>query len=155
MGIAIGCDQNAYELKTMITKHLEKIGIEYTDFGCFEGEEVLYPDVAHKVAKAIAEGTYGRGILLCGTGLGMAITANKVPGIRAATCHDIFSAERARKSNDAQIITMGAQVIGPELAKMLIDAWLVSEFQGGRSKAKVDLMNHIDAIYHEGINKIK
>jgi ribose 5-phosphate isomerase B len=155
MGIAIGCDQNAYELKIIITKHLGKIGIEYTDFGCYEGEDVLYPDVAHTVAKAIADGTYDRGILLCGTGLGMAITANKVPGVRAATCHDIFSAERARKSNDAQIITMGAQVIGPELAKMLIDAWLASEFQGGRSKAKVDLMNKIDAIYHQNIDTIK
>ncbi|MBB6217370.1 ribose 5-phosphate isomerase B [Anaerosolibacter carboniphilus] len=149
MRIAIGCDQNAYALKTIIINHLKKVDVEFADFGCHEGEEVLYPDVAHTVAKEIANGKYDRGILLCGTGLGMAITANKVPGIRAATCHDVFSAERAIKSNDAQIITMGAQVIGPELAKMLIDAWLASEFQGGRSKPKVDLINEIDGIYHQ------
>ncbi|MFT9497953.1 ribose 5-phosphate isomerase B [Anaerosolibacter sp.] len=149
MRIAVGCDQNAYELKLIIIEHLNKAGIEFTDFGCHQGEIVLYPDVAHTVAKEIADGKYDRGILLCGTGIGMAITANKVPGIRAATCHDVFSAERARKSNDAQIITMGAQIIGSELAKMLIDAWLASEFQGGRSKPKVDLINEIDAAYHQ------
>ncbi|MDF2548752.1 MAG: ribose-5-phosphate isomerase [Anaerosolibacter sp.] len=149
MRIAVGCDQNAYDLKMIIINHLNKIGIDFTDFGCHKGENVLYPDVAHTVAKEIADGKYDRGILLCGTGIGMAITANKVPGIRAATCHDVFSAERARKSNDAQIITMGAQIIGSELAKMLIDAWLASEFQGGRSKPKVDLINEIDAVYHQ------
>lgn len=149
MRIAVGCDQNAYDLKMIIINQLNKIGIDFTDFGCHQGENVLYPDVAHTVAKEIADGKYDRGILLCGTGIGMAITANKVPGIRAATCHDVFSAERARKSNDAQIITMGAQIIGSELAKMLIDAWLASEFQGGRSKPKVDLINEIDAAYHQ------
>ena len=109
------------------------------DFGTYTAEEtVLYPDIAVKVARSIADGKEERGILLCGTGLGMAIAANKVPGIRACTCHDSYSAERSRKSNNAQIITMGARVIGPELAKNLIDIWLQCEFSGGGSAEKVE-----------------
>lgn len=147
MKIAIGCDENAYDLKVVIINHLKEKGIEYEDFGCKDGETVPYPIIANKVATEIAAGNFERGILLCGTGLGMAIAANKVPGVRAATCHDVYSAERARKSNDAQIITMGAQVIGHRLATKLIDAWLESEFQGGNSKIKVDLINEMDAKY--------
>ncbi|MBC7190109.1 RpiB/LacA/LacB family sugar-phosphate isomerase, partial [Candidatus Aerophobetes bacterium] len=103
-----------------------------------------YPDKAKEVAEAVARGEFDRGILLCGTGIGMAIAANKVRGIRAACCHDIYSAERARKSNNAQIMTMGAFVIGVELAKMLVDAWLRSEFQGGRSLPKVEKIMKIE-----------
>ncbi|MGB4274906.1 MAG: ribose 5-phosphate isomerase B [Bacillota bacterium] len=147
MRIAIGCDENGYELKEIIKGHLDEIGVEYEDFGCGPDEKVLYPDIAHKVALSIAEGKHDRGILICGTGLGMAIAANKVPGIRAATCHDIYSAERAVKSNNAQIITFGAQVIGPVLTIHLLDAWLKSEFQGGRSKPKVELIEEIDSKY--------
>ena len=104
MKIAIGCDEAAFKLKVELIDHLTTKGIEVIDFGSRQGEAVLYPDVAVAVGKAVANGTFERGILLCGTGIGMSIAANKVPGIRAAVCHDSFSAQRARKSNDAQII---------------------------------------------------
>ena len=133
MKIAIGCDEAAYSLKVELMKHLDSKGIEYHDFGADKGEIVLYPDVAVKVAEAVAAGAYERGILVCGTGIGMAITANKVPGIRAAVCHDPFSTERSRKSNDAQIMCMGERVIGVELAKYLVDIWLGCDFSGGGS----------------------
>lgn len=149
MKIAIGCDENAYDLKVVIMEHLKEKGIEYVDFGCNKNEKVLYPSIAKIVGEQIVKGNFDRGILMCGTGLGMAISANKIPGIRAATCHDPYSAERARKSNDAQIMTMGAQIIGPKLAISLVDIWLNSEFQGGRSKPKVDLINEIETSYRK------
>ena len=138
MKLAIGCDEAAYHLKKEIMEHLKEKGIEFQDFGADAGEAVLYPDVAVKVAEAIARGEFERGILFCGTGIGMSISANKVPGIRAAVCHDPFSAERARKSNDAQIMCMGERVIGVELAKTLVDIWLECDFSGGRSTPKVE-----------------
>ncbi len=144
MKVAIGADHNGFELKNIICKFLEEKGVEYKDFGTYSKEPIDYPDIAKVVAEAVVEGEFDRGILICGTGLGMAIAANKVKGIRAATCHDVYSAERARKSNNAQIMTMGAQIIGPELAKMLVDAWLRSEFQGGRSTPKVEKIMKIE-----------
>ena len=137
MTIAIGADEAAFELKEIIKKHLVAEGYEVSDYGVHAPTPVLYPDIAIEVAEAIAAGKHERGILLCGTGIGMAISANKVPGIRAATCHDAYSAERARKSNNAQVLTMGARVIGPELAKSVVNVWLHSEFQGGESAKKV------------------
>lgn len=147
MKVAIGCDEAAYGLKSEIVKHLEDIGVEYEDFGAGPGEVVLYPDVAVSVAEAVARGDFARGILVCGTGIGMAITANKVPGIRAAVCHDPFSAERSRKSNDAQIMCMGERVIGVELAKCLVDIWLKSDFSGGGSAPKVDRIMEYEKEY--------
>jgi len=147
MKIALGADDAAYELKETIKKYLQERGIEVTDYGVYDTQPSLYPDIAVKVAEAIAGGKHERGILMCGTGLGMAITANKVPGIRAATCHDTYSAERARKSNDAQILTMGARVIGPELAKTVVDAWLKSEFQGGGSTQKIARITEYEQKY--------
>lgn len=144
MKIAIGCDEAAYALKVEIMKHLESKGVEYTDFGAGAGDIVLYPDVAYTVADAVAKGEYERGILVCGTGIGMAICANKVPGIRAAVCHDPFSAERSRKSNDAQIMCMGERVIGVELAKYLVDIWLECDFAGGGSAPKVERINELE-----------
>ena len=142
--VAIGADEAAFDLKETLKAHLARRGIEVKDYGAFDRSPVLYPDVAVKVAQAIADGTHPRGILMCGTGIGMAITANKVPGVRAATCHDTYSAERARKSNNAQILTMGARVIGPELAKSIVDAWLASEFEGGGSAPKVQKIIEYD-----------
>ncbi|WP_373099535.1 MULTISPECIES: ribose 5-phosphate isomerase B [Pasteurellaceae] len=147
MKIAIGCDEAAYNLKVELMKYLDSLGIEYQDFGADAGTVVLYPDVAEQVALAVADGKYERGILTCGTGIGMAITANKIPGIRAAVCHDVFSAERARKSNDAQIICFGERVIGVELAKSLLKVWLESDFAGGGSAPKVAKIKAIDAKY--------
>lgn len=148
MRIAIGCDDAAFELKDIVKEHLEKKGIEYEDFGSFPHESTLYPDVAKSVALAVRDQNFDRGIILCGTGIGVCIVANKVPGIRAALCHDTFSAERAQKSNDAQIITMGSRVIGPELAKTILDTWLNSCFTDGPSTPKVNRINEIDSEFH-------
>ncbi|SFN41691.1 ribose 5-phosphate isomerase B [Proteiniclasticum ruminis] len=144
MRIAIGCDEAAYDLKHIIMKHLEMKGIEVKDFGSLKDESVLYPDVAYSVASEVADGSFERGILLCGTGIGMAITANKVPGIRAAVCHDPYSTERSRKSNNCQIMTMGARVVAPELATYLLDIWLASDFSCGGSQAKVDRITELE-----------
>ena len=110
-----------------------------------------YPDVAIELAERIAHGESDRGILICGTGIGMAITANKVPGVRAACCHDPYSAERARKSNNAQVMTMGAQIVAPTLAHVLVDHWLASEFGGGRSAPKVAKIEALDKHYHKPV----
>lgn len=150
MKIAIGCDEAAYNLKVVLKEHLEAQGYEVDDFGADKGEVILYPDVAYKVADAVAEGKYEKAILVCGTGIGMAICANKVKGVRAAVCHDPFSAERARKSNNAQIMCMGERVVGIELAKTLMDIWLKCEFsEKSRSQPKVQRIidletEHID-----------
>jgi len=106
---------------------------------------ILYPDVAKKVAIAVKNGEFDRGILLCGTGIGMAIAANKIPGIRAAVCHDPFSTERARRSNNAQIMCLGERVVGIELAKYLVDIWLQCDFTGGGSTIKVERIREIEA----------
>ena len=135
--VAIGSDEAGYDLKELIKQHLTAQGIEVKDYGCHSTEPVDYPDVAVVLAKDVAAHQIERGILICGTGIGMAITANKVTGVYAAQAHDTFSAERARKSNNAQIITMGARVIGPELAKQIVDHWMASEFAGGGSARKV------------------
>ena len=150
MNIAIGCDEAAYELKELILLHLSEqsqVETQVKDFGTFSSQPVDYPDVAEEVANAIVRGECERGILLCGTGLGMAIAANKVPGIRAATWHDVYSAERAQKSNNAQILTLGARVIGPELAKKVVSAWLESNFTGGGSTRKVEKICRIEKKY--------
>lgn len=142
MKIAIGCDEAAYDLKETLKAHLESAGHAVTDFGTHDAKPVLYPNVAFALAEEVAAGAFERGLLLCGTGIGMAISANKVAGIRAAQCHDTYSAERASRSNDAQIITIGARVVGPELAKAIVDSWVNSTFDGGRSQPKVDLINN-------------
>ncbi|WP_209123974.1 ribose 5-phosphate isomerase B [Alkalihalobacillus sp. BA299] len=137
MKIALGCDHNAYELKEVIKDFLNEDGHEVIDYGCHSCNAVDYPDVAFEVANDIRDGKANRGILICGTGIGVAIAAGKVPGIRAALCHDTYSAERAQKSNNAQILTMGSQIIGPELAKHVVERYINSEFTGGNSGRKV------------------
>ena len=135
MKIAIGCDPNATGLKEMIKRHLNDRGYEWEDYG---SNDPIYANVALKVAEAVASGKHQRGILICGTGIGMCIAANKVPGAYAALCSDAYSTERSRKSNNANIMTMGAQVIGPELAKTLVTIWMNAEYTpGGRSEPKV------------------
>jgi ribose 5-phosphate isomerase B len=133
----------------VLRDYLTKQNIAVHDFGVHSTDPVDYPDVAEAASKAVADGECERAILVCGTGIGMSITANKVPGVRAALCHDTYSAERARKSNDAQVITMGARVIGPELAKKIIEVWLESDFAGGNSTRKVEKMNAIDDRYRQ------
>jgi ribose 5-phosphate isomerase B len=139
--LVIGADDAGLGLKTVITGFLDERGVAYDDVGVDTPDATAlgidYPDVAETVATGIRDGRYERGILICGTGIGMAITANKVPGVRAALAHDVYSAQRARRSNDAQVLTMGARVIGPEAAKTVVAAWLESEFDGGGSTRKV------------------
>ena len=147
MKIVIGCDEAGCGLKHIIIDLLQKEGIEVTDEGCRDDEVVLYPNIADRVANIVADGEADRGILNCGTGIGMAMAANKVKGIRAAVCHDPFSTERSRKSNDAQIMCMGARVIGPELAKMLVKLWLTCDFAGGGSAPKVEAIKQMEEKY--------
>lgn len=147
MKVVIGCDDAGIHLKNRIKQHIEAKGIDIVDFGVTEDEHVFYPIIAEKVAESVAKDQADRGILICGTGIGMAIVANKVPGVRAAVCHDAYSAQRARKSNNAQIMTMGARVIGIELAKIIVDEWLGAEFINGSSTPKVELIDSIDQKY--------
>jgi ribose 5-phosphate isomerase B len=140
--IAVAADEAGAPLKEHLAKYMTEHGYEIKDYG--NGTEQDYPDVASEVAEAVARGEHDRALLICGTGLGMAITANKIPGVRAVTAHDAYSAERARKSNDAQVLTMGARVIAPEAAEKVLEHWLASEFEGGRSAPKVEKMKAID-----------
>ena len=133
--VAIGCDPNAVEMKEIVKKQLQELGYEYEDYG---SDDPIYANVAFTVAEAVAKGTHDRGILICGTGIGMCIAANKVPGAYAALCADAYSTERSRKSNNVNIMTMGAQAIGPQLAKTLVKVWMESEYTpGGRSEPKI------------------
>ena len=147
MNIIIGCDNNGLLLKEAIKDHLDNKGINTDDVNSMISDPIDYPDIALTLAKEIANGNFDRGILICGTGIGMAMVANKVPGIRAAQVYDIYSAERSIKSNNAQIITFGAQILGTNTVIMLIDAWINSEFCGGRSLPKVQRINQIDQQY--------
>ncbi|MGF7400703.1 ribose 5-phosphate isomerase B [Thermoanaerobacterium thermosaccharolyticum] len=145
--IAIGSDHGGYELKKAIKKHLDEKGIEYKDFGTFSEESVDYPDFALKVAEAVASGEFEKGILLCGTGVGISIAANKVPGIRAANVSDAFSARYSKEHNNANVLCMGGRVVGPGLAAILVDEWLNAEFQGGRHQKRLDKITEIEKKY--------
>ncbi|MBQ5446298.1 MAG: ribose 5-phosphate isomerase B [Lachnospiraceae bacterium] len=126
--IAIGCDHGGFELKEEIKKHLEERGLEYKDYGCNSTDSVDYPEYGKKVAHAVADGECERGILICGTGIGISITANKVKGIRAALCTDCFMAEATRLHNDANILALGGRVVGMGLALKIVDTFLDTEF---------------------------
>jgi ribose 5-phosphate isomerase B len=144
--LVIGCDNAAVGLKTEVKKLLDSMGVVYEDIGVNdEYAQDLYPNIAAVVAKKIIQSGYKKeGILMCGTGIGMAISANKFKGIYAAVCHDIYSAQRAKLSNNANVMTMGARVIGPELAKVLVKEWLSLEFKPGSSTPKVERVATIE-----------
>ena len=148
----VGCDNAAVALKKELLTVLEELGLEYEDVGVNEaGDETMYPSVAEEVCRRIIESGYEKeGILVCGTGIGMAITANKFPGIYAAVCHDNYSAERARLSNNTNVICMGARVIGPELAKKVLREWLILEIKDGRSTPKVNKIKEIEGGLYRG-----
>jgi len=150
MKVAVDCDDAALELKQTIVQHLRARGVEVADLNYLGSKRADYPEIGYHLAQQIAAKKFDRGILICGTGLGMAMIANKVEGVWAGTCHDPFSAERLKKSNDANVLTMGARVIGPELAKMIVDAWLDSEFAGGGSTPKVKQLRKLehDSFHH-------
>lgn len=137
MLVGLGSDHGGFHLKEEIKGLLAEMAIPCRDFGVFDTKAVDYPDIAATVAHAVAAGECERGILVCGTGIGVCIAANKVRGIRAALCHDVYSARMAREHNDANILTMGERVIGPGLARMIVATWLSGQFAGGRHARRV------------------
>ena len=139
MKVAIGCDHGGINLKPVLVDYLEKKGIEYKDFGCFEKTSVDYNEYALKVANAVASGEFDKGVLICGTGIGVSIVANKVKGVRCGHCHDVFSAKMTRLHNDANVLAFGERVVGPGLAAEIIDAFLSTPFSGDeRHQRRVD-----------------
>lgn len=137
MKIAIGSDHGGFQLKETVKAYLNEKGYDIEDLGCFSGESVDYPDFALKVAEKVASGEFEKGILMCGTGIGISISANKVKGIRAALCHDHLTASLAARHNNANILCMGGRTTGPETAKDIVDAWLNTPFEGGRHSRRL------------------
>ena len=141
--IALGCDHGGYELMQAVKAHLDELGLAYQDFGTFSADSCDYPVYAEKAARAVASGACDRGILICGTGIGISISANKIKGIRAALCSDCYSAEMTRRHNDANMLAMGARVLGEGLALKIVDTFLTTDFEGGRHKRRVDLITEL------------
>src|SRR5438034_10625592 len=138
MKIAIGSDHRGFEVKRRICSLVERLGHEVLDVGPPSGESVDYPDFAFQVAQAVSEGRVDRGILICGTGIGMCIAANKVPGVRAAPCHDSITAEMSRRHNDANVLCLSADLLGEELIERMVKIWLETAFEGGRHARRVE-----------------
>lgn len=138
--IALGCDHGGYGLMQEVIRHLEDRGLEYKNYGCYSEESVDYPVYAKAAANAVASGECEKGILICGTGIGISIAANKVPGIRAALCHDCFSAEATRQHNDANMLAMGARVIGPGLALKIVDISWIHHFNDERHIRRIGMI---------------
>jgi ribose 5-phosphate isomerase B len=142
--IVIGCDHAGFALKELIKVYLTDLNCEISDCGAYSDASVDYPDYAAQVARKIASGEFSRGILICGTGIGMSMAANRLPGVRAALCNDLFSAIMSRRHNNANILVMGGRVIGPELAKAIVRAWIETPFEGGRHQNRIDKMDCIE-----------
>lgn len=142
--IAIGCDHGGFDLKEAIAAHLQTRGTEYRDFGIFENRSVDYPDIAARVAKAVQSGEAERGLLVCGTGIGMSLAANKFKGIRAAACSETFSAKYTRLHNDSNILCLGGRVLGPGVAIEMVDLFLDTAFEGGRHQRRVDMISELE-----------
>ncbi len=138
--IIIGCDHGGLNLKNKVVEHLKEIGYEVEDVGTYTSDSVDYPIYAKKVAHAVADGKYEKGIIICGTGIGVSIVANKVKGIRASLCGDTFSAKATRQHNNSNILCMGERVIGAGLALDIVDIWLTTEYEGGRHQRRIDMM---------------
>lgn len=148
MKIALGCDHVSTELKYILIGYLKDKGYECEDYGTFTSEErVDYPDYGLKVAEAVVSGECDKGVLVCGTGVGISLAANKVPGIRAVVCSEPYTAKLSKEHNNTNILAMGARVVGPELAKMILDAWLEAEFEGGRHQDRIDKIAAIEKKY--------
>ena len=144
MIIAIGSDHGGFNLKEEIKKMLTEQNVEFHDFGTHSAQSIDYPEIVSKIGQAVVAGEYTRGIIICGTGIGVSIAANKIKGIRAALCHDEFSAQMSREHNDANILTMGERVIGPGLACMIVSTWLKTDFAGGRHARRVDKISALE-----------
>ncbi len=147
MKIALGSDHGGYELKEILKKYLDEKGIEYTDYGTNSTESVDYPEFGQKVAEAVKSKECDRGIVCCGTGIGISISANKVPGIRCALCNDCYSARMSREHNNANVLALGARVLGRDLAIEIVDVWLKTEFQAGRHERRVNKISEIENKY--------
>ena len=150
MKIILGSDHAGFNLKEKIKKYLKEQDFSFDDLGTYSTDPVDYPDITLKVAKAVAKGEYRRGIIVCGTGIGTAIAANKVPGIRAALCHDPVSSSFSRTHNDANILTLGERIIGPNLALEIVRIFLTTEFSGGRHIRRVEKIKKIEEKYSKG-----
>ena len=144
MTIALACDHGGYALKEILKAHLEERGIGCRDFGCHSTESCDYPVFGAQAARAVASGECPFGVVVCTTGIGMSMVANKVPGVRCALCHEPWSAQMTRRHNDANMLALGAGVTGPNLAIDILDAFLAAEFEGGRHQRRVDLMMAIE-----------
>jgi len=142
--IAVGSDHGGYHLKEEVMKWLAENKYEVKDFGAWSTQSCDYPDFAVRVAEQVASGAYDRGVLVCGTGIGVSIVANKINGIRAALCHDTFSAHASREHNDANILTMGERVIGRGLALDILKIWLSTDFEGGRHQKRLDKIAKVE-----------
>lgn len=142
--IAIGSDHGGYALKQQLMKHLTDLGLDYKDYGTYSEESCDYPIYAEAVARAVAGGEAERGILICGTGIGMSMAANKIRGIRCALCGDCYSAELTRRHNDANILALGARVLGEGLAEKIMDTFLTTEFEGGRHARRIGLIADLE-----------
>ncbi|HBA03807.1 MAG TPA: ribose 5-phosphate isomerase B [Clostridium sp.] len=149
MKIAIGSDHGGLRLKKEVIKHLEKKNIEVRDYGTYTEDSCDYPDFAEKVSEAVVAKEYDYGILICGTGIGISISANKIPGIRAALCSDTFSAHATREHNNANVLAMGERVVGTGLALDIVDAFLGSTFEGGRHENRVNKIMEIEKKYNK------
>ncbi|MDI3298822.1 MAG: ribose 5-phosphate isomerase B [Bacillota bacterium] len=145
MRVALGADHGGFRLKQAIRTWLEQAGHEVLDFGTDSEEACDYPDVARPAAEAVARGEAERAILVCGTGIGMSITANKVPGVRAALCHDAYTARLAREHNDANVLCLGGRVLGPGVAQEVVEIWMSTAFAGGRHARRVAKVDELDA----------
>lgn len=143
--IALGCDHGGYGLMQEVKAHLDSLGLEYKDFGTYSEDSCDYPVFGEAAARAVAGGECDCGIVICGTGIGISIAANKVKGVRAALCSDCYSAEYTRRHNDANILAMGARVLGSGLALKIVDTFLNTEFEGGRHARRVALISEIES----------
>lgn len=153
MKIAIGSDHAGYELKGKIAEHLKKQGISIEDYGTNGNNSVDYPDFAVAVAESVSKGKVDMGILICGTGIGMSIAANKFPHVRAALCYDAYSAEMSRRHNNANILVLAGRVLKSDLALKMVDVWLKTEFEGGRHKSRIDKISEIEKRFMKGEKK--
>ena len=144
MKVAIGCDHGGIVLKDSVIKAIVELGYEYVDYGTYDNASVDYPDYAEKVARAIIAGDADKGVLLCGTGIGISIAANKIKGIRCALCDNLFSAEMTRRHNDSNMLSMGARVISNNLALKIVDMFLETPFDGDRHQRRIDKMMAIE-----------
>jgi ribose 5-phosphate isomerase B len=144
MQIGLACDHGGYELKEELKAFLKSLGIEPIDMGSFNEESVDYPDFGILVAEKVSRGELERGVLICGTGIGMSIVANKFPGVRAALANDLYSARCSREHNDANILVIGGRLIGRDLAKEIVKVWLATPFAGGRHQRRIDKINALE-----------